>query len=177
VGLHLSEEYGEIEIGSHHLLLTYLSFSREVKEVHKKALSQRDDNGFIQIEIKFETEGTGLEVTKCGAHLVYEEDLNQTMGGCRITPYEDDVDDSFRDDYDGMSWLDDDVDDSFCDYYDGDELAGPLNSDDVDVPHPKRIRLLNLIERFIPRLGNWMGNSSTQGQLGNSDCEEEEEGS
>jgi hypothetical protein len=108
-----------------------------------------------------------LEVTKCGAHLVYEEDLNQTMGGCSITPYEDDVDDSAKDNIIKQS----------RDDYDGDELAGPLNSNDVDVPHPKRIQLPNLIERFIPRLGNWIGNSSTQGQLGNSDCEEEEEGS
>uniref|UniRef100_A0A2N9FWS0 TIR domain-containing protein n=1 Tax=Fagus sylvatica TaxID=28930 RepID=A0A2N9FWS0_FAGSY len=46
------------------------------------------------------SEKFGLEVTKCGAHLVYEEDLNQTMGGCSITPYEDDVDDSAKDNTD-----------------------------------------------------------------------------
>ena len=43
----------------------------------------------------------------------------------------------------------------------------------VDVPRPKRIQLPNLIERFIPRLGNWIENLSTQGQ-GNTDCEKEE---
>uniref|UniRef100_A0A2N9EK43 ADP-ribosyl cyclase/cyclic ADP-ribose hydrolase n=1 Tax=Fagus sylvatica TaxID=28930 RepID=A0A2N9EK43_FAGSY len=92
VRLGLSEEFGKIE--SHHLHLRYLSFSREEC---KEALSQSDANGFIQIEIIFEPEGPGLEVTKCGAHLVYKEDLNQTMGGCSITPYEDDVDDSAND--------------------------------------------------------------------------------
>ena len=92
-GLWLSEEFGKIE--SHHLYLTYLSFSREN---YKKALSQSDANGFIQIEIKSKPEGPGLEVTKCRAHLVYEEDLNQTMGGCSITPYKDDVDDSAKED-------------------------------------------------------------------------------
>uniref|UniRef100_A0A2N9FUY5 ADP-ribosyl cyclase/cyclic ADP-ribose hydrolase n=1 Tax=Fagus sylvatica TaxID=28930 RepID=A0A2N9FUY5_FAGSY len=76
----------------------------------KEALSQSDANGFIQIEIKFEPpEGPGLEVTKCGAHLVYEEDLNQTMGGCSITPYEDDVDDLAKDNIIKRS----------CDDYDG----------------------------------------------------------
>ena len=93
MGIGLSEEFGKIE--SHHLLLGYISFSRENC---KEALSQIDANGFIQIEIKFEPKGPGLEVTKCGAHLVYEEDLNQTMGGCSITPYKDDVDDSAKED-------------------------------------------------------------------------------
>ena len=61
-----------------------------------------DANGFDQIEIGFETEGPGLEVTKCGAYWVYEqdiEDLNQTMRGCScsITPYENDLEDSAKD--------------------------------------------------------------------------------
>ena len=43
----------------------------------------------------------------------------------------------------------------------------------LDLVDPKRLRLPNLIERLIPRLGNWLGNSSTQEQ-GDSDCEEEE---
>ena len=64
-----------------------------------------DANGFDQIEIGFETEGPGLEVTKCGARWVYEqaiEDLNQAMRGCSsnscsITPYENDLEDSAKD--------------------------------------------------------------------------------
>nr|POE44681.1 disease resistance protein adr2 [Quercus suber] len=85
---------------------------------------------------------TRLEVTKCGAHLVFKqdvEDLKQTMVGsssCSITPYEDDFD-----------------------------RAGPsgeCTSNDVDAPHPKWIQQPNLIE-------NWIGNfnSCTQKQ-GNS---------
>ena len=157
-GLRLSEENSKIE--SHHRYLIYLSFSRWYC---KEASSQRDANGFIQIEIKFEPKGPGLEVTKCGAHLVYEEDLNQTMGGCSITPYENDIDDSAKDNIIKRS----------RDDYDGDELAGPLNSNDIDVPHPKRILFPNLIERLVLCFGNWIGNLCTQGQ-GDSDCEEEE---
>ena len=61
-----------------------------------------------------------------------------------ITPYEDDVDNSAKDIITKRS-------------RDRDELAGPLNSNDVDVLHPKRIQLLNLIERFIPRLEIGLG--------------------
>jgi hypothetical protein len=76
VGLVLSEELVRLN----RTTVLYFTFSREEC---KEALSQSDANGFIQIEIKFEPpEGPGLEVTKWGAHLVYEEDLNQTMGGC-----------------------------------------------------------------------------------------------
>ena len=55
-----------------------------------------DANGFGQIEIGFETEGLGLEVTKCGGRWVYEqdiEDLNQIMHGCN----ENDLEDSAKD--------------------------------------------------------------------------------
>ena len=63
-----------------------------------------DANGFGQIEIGFETEGPGLEVTKCGARWAQEqdiEDLNQTMRGCNsnscsTTPYENDLEDSAK---------------------------------------------------------------------------------
>ncbi|GMY19601.1 TMV resistance protein N-like [Fagus crenata] len=92
----LSEEFAKIE--SHHFHQQYLPLSQEKC---KKALSQSDANGFIQIEIKFKLEGPGLEVTKCGVHLLYEEDIedqNQTMGGCSITPYEDDEDDLAKED-------------------------------------------------------------------------------
>ena len=49
--------------------------------------------------------------------------------------------------------------------------SGEATSNDVDEPHPKRIRLHNLIERLIPRLRNWLGNSSTQ-EEGDSDRKE-----
>ena len=109
-------------------------------------------------------------MTKCGARLVYKqdiEDLKQTTAGssrCSITPCEDDLDDSAkdtkikrnRDDFDGVE-------------------AGPsgeATNREVDIPHSKRIRLRNLMERFIPHLGNWIGNSSTQ-EESDSDCKEE----
>lgn len=133
-----------------------------------KELNRVNANGFSQIEVTLETEGPGLEVTKCGAHLVFEQDiehLNQTMAGCSsciITPYEDDLQDSAKD-----AKIKRSRDDS---YGDG---AGPSEEGTSnDAPHRKRIRLPNLIERFIPHLGNWIGNLSTQGQ-GDSDCEEE----
>ena len=67
-------------------------------------LNQVDANGFSQIEVKFEPKGPGLEVMKCGAHLVFKrdiEDLNQTKVGpsnCIVTPYDEDAfDDSEKD--------------------------------------------------------------------------------
>ena len=72
-----------------------------------------------------------MEVTKFGIHLVFEqdvEDLKQTMAGSssyRMTPCEDDLDDS----QEGTSI-------------------------DIDVSHPKRRRLPNLIESVNPHLGN-----------------------
>ena len=94
-----------------------------------------------------------MEVTKCGAHLVFKqdvEDLKQTIfvssRRCSITPYEDDFDDSARDAIIKESH----------DNYDG-EGAGPsgeVTSNDVDAPHQKWIQHPNgpnLIE-------NWIGN-------------------
>nr|POE89252.1 hypothetical protein CFP56_73170 [Quercus suber] len=93
------------------------------------------------IEVKFETEGPGLEITKCGASLVFEqdiEDLKQTKAwpsSCSITPYEDDLDTKIKKSHDeaGPSG----------------EAAG---SNDIDAPLP------NLIQSLVPFLGNWLGN-------------------
>nr|XP_023881028.1 disease resistance-like protein DSC1 [Quercus suber] len=169
MGRFLPVESGKIE--SYQLLLRYVPFAFFGAE-WTEILNQVDANGFSQIEVKFEPEGPGLEVTKCGAHLVFERDIedliNQTKAGpssCIITPYDEEgFDDSEkdtkikrrRDDSDG----------------EGAGPSGEATSNDVDEPHPKRIRLPNLIERLIPRLGNWLGNSSTEEQ-GDSDCEEE----
>jgi hypothetical protein len=156
-GIGFSEELGKIE--SDNLWLTYY-FPCMFNEARKEALSRSVANGFIQIN--FETQGPGLEVTKCGAHLVYN-------GRCVVSPYEDDLDDSAKDTKIQQS----------RDDYVGDELAGfsgeagTSKSNDVDVPHPKRILFPNLIERLVLCFGNWIGNLCTQGQ-GDSDCEEEE---
>ena len=102
-GFPFSEEFGKIE--SYHVCLIYHPY-KLVNEELKENWSQVDANGLGQIDIRFETIGPGLEVTKCGAHWVYEqdiEDLNQTMHGCSsssncsITPYEDDLEDSTED--------------------------------------------------------------------------------
>ena len=117
----------------------------------KKISNQVNANGFSQIEVKFEPEGPGLEVTKCGAHLVSERDIedliNQAKAGpsnCIITPYDEDgFEDSEKDTKIKRS-----IDD-----FDG-EGAGPSGeaTSNDEPPH------LNLIE-------NWFGNS---------DCEKEE---
>ena len=169
LGRFLPVEFGKIE--SYQLLLRYVPFAflgAELIEI----LNQVDANGFSQIEVKFEPEGPGLEVTKCGAHLVFERDIeeliNQTKAGpssCIVTPYDEDgFDDSEKDTKIKRSRDDSDGE--------GAGPSGEATPNDVDEPHPKRIRLPNLIERVIPRLGNWLGNSSTQEQ-GDSDCEEE----
>ena len=102
-GFRFSEEFGKID--SYHLYLGYYpykSFNQKLKE----NWSQVDANGLGQIEIGFKTNGPRLEVTKCGARLIFEqeiEDLNQTMRGCSsgsrcsITPCEDDLEHSAKD--------------------------------------------------------------------------------
>ena len=146
VGIILSEEFGKIE--SYQLWLHYFT---HFGEVWKEKLNQVDANGFSQIEVKFEPQGPGLEVTKCGAHLVSERDIedliNQTKAGpsnCVITPYDKDGFDNLEKD----TKIKRSSDDS-----DG-EGAGPSGepTSNDEPPH------LNLIE-------NWFGNS---------DCEKEE---
>ena len=97
-GFFFSEQFGKIE--SYYLCLRYFD------DLYMKKNWIQDANGFVQIEIGFETYGLGLEVTKCGAHLILEQDIedwNQTMRGCSsssrcsITPYEDDLEDSAKD--------------------------------------------------------------------------------
>ena len=86
-GLLVSEEFGKIE--SCQFLLFFLPSIKQ-----KEELNGVDANGLTQIEVKFETKGPGLEVTKYGVSLVFEqdvEDLKQTKAwpsSCSITPYE-----------------------------------------------------------------------------------------
>ena len=100
-GCILWDELGKIE--SYQLGLQYFSSTRLA--CWKERLNKVDANGFSQIEVKFIPFGPGLEVTKCGAHLVSEQDIedliNQTKAGpssCIITPYDEDgFDDSEKD--------------------------------------------------------------------------------
>ena len=97
-----SEQFGKIE--SYNLYLVYYPYKLFNPKL-KENWSQIDASGLGQIEIRFETQGPGLEVTKCGVRLVFEQDigdLNQTMPGCSnsscsITSYEDDLEDSAKD--------------------------------------------------------------------------------
>ena len=145
LSLLLSEEFGKIE--SHQLWLEYIP-STHFREKWKEILNQVDANGFSQIEVEFEPIGPGLEVTKCGAHWVFErdiEDLNQTKAGpsnCIITPYDEDgFEDSEKETKIKRS----------SDDFDG-EGAGPSGdaTSNEEPPH------LNLIE-------NWFGDLHTQG--------------
>ena len=129
-------------------------------------MNQVDANGFSHILVGFQSTSLGMEFTKRGARLVYEQDIEDLQQMARgITPYEDDLDNSAEDTKVKRS----------RDESDGDGVgpSGQGTSNDIDIPNPKRIQLLNLIERFVPRLGNWFGNLSTHEQ-GNSDCEQEE---
>nr|POE98592.1 hypothetical protein CFP56_74800 [Quercus suber] len=134
LGCILSDEFGKIK--SYQLLLRYLS-SRYFGANWKEILNQVDANRFNQIEVKFEPKGPSLKVTKCEAHLDGFEDLEKDTKIKRS-----------RDDSDG----------------EGVGPSGEATSNDVDEPHPKRIRLPNLIEKLISCLGNWLRNSSTQEQ-------------
>ena len=88
--------------------------------------SKQCANGFSQIEVAFETNDLGWEVTKCGACLVFEqdiEDFKQTKAwssSCSIAPYEDDLDTKIKQSHDE---------------------ARPNG----EAPHPKWIQLPNLI--------------------------------
>ena len=127
----LSEQFGKID--SCHLWITYFPLKRK----RGKELSQIDANRLSQIELQILPDGPGLVVTKWGARLVYEqdiEDLKEKMLGsssCSITPYEDNFDDSAtdtkikrsRDDFEG----------------DGAGPSGEGTFNEVDEPQPKRI--------------------------------------
>ena len=165
----LSKKFGKIE--SYQLLL--LHYTSTYLAGFKEILNKVDANGFSQIEVKFEPKCPVLEVTKCGAHLVSERDIedliNQTKAGpssCIITPYDEDgFEDSEKE-----TKIKQSSDDS-----DG-EGVGPIGeatSNDIDIPHPKSVQLPNLIQRLMLCLGNWIRSLCAQRQ-GDSDCEEEE---
>ena len=135
----ICQNFGKIE--SYHLFLIYLPL-RCFDSIWKKTLSQIDVNGSSQIEIRFfETKGPGLEFKKCGAHLVFEqgiEDLNHD----RVDSVKDTKIKRRRDDFDK----------------DGPGPSGEGKSNGMDVPHPKRRRLSILIDKFFQCLGNWITN-------------------
>ena len=136
----LTEEFGKVE--SYHLLLQRYSFTRLESHWKEKFYA----NEFTQIVVTFKSDNPSVEITKCGAHLIFEqdiEDFKQTKPGsssCTITPY----------------YEDDDLGDSEKD-------TKIKESRDDEPPHPKWTEPPNLIE-------NWIGNSCIQRQ-GDSNCE------
>ena len=95
-GIFFSEQC--CKVGLCHLWIKY----HPLKRKRGKELSQIDANRLSQIELEMRHSGPGLVVTKLGACLVYEqdiEDLKEKMPGsssCSITPYEDNLDNSAK---------------------------------------------------------------------------------
>ena len=95
-GIYFLEHY--FKVGSCHLWIKY----HPLKRKRGKELSQIDANRLSQIELEMRLSGPGLVVTKLGACLVYEqdiEDLKEKMPGSSsfsITPYEDNLDNSAK---------------------------------------------------------------------------------
>ena len=108
-----SEQFGKID--SCHLWIKYFPLKRR----RDMELSQIDANRLSRIKLKISHWGPGLVVTKWGARLVYEqdiEDLKQNILGsssCSITPFEDNLDDSVKDTKTRQS----------CDDFDGDGVG------------------------------------------------------
>ncbi|XP_023897905.1 TMV resistance protein N isoform X3 [Quercus suber] len=69
-------------------------FPQYFEDYRNGSWSPIDDNMLSQIEIIFETEGTDLEVKKSGAHLLYEQDIEDFKQSLAqsinyVTPYDD----------------------------------------------------------------------------------------
>ena len=95
----LSEQFGKID--SYHLWIKYFP----VESKRDQELSQINANRLSQIDVKLIIipKGPGLVVTKLGARLIYEqdvEDLKKNMpmsSSCSITPCEDNLDNLAKD--------------------------------------------------------------------------------
>ena len=140
--------HDHIDVLSDHIWLLYLLPQFFIEE-GIKLFSECDANGFSHIGVRFGA--NGLEIKKCGMHMVYKkdiEDLNQTMAqssNTSIIPYKGsavEVEGNKAKRIHGD--------------YDGAEPSGERSSNDI--PHPKRIKTLT---EFM--------------NLGNSDCEEPSE--
>ena len=73
-GISLIEEFGNVE--SNHLWLEYYPF-QYFGEDWIEELNQVDANGFSHILVGFQSTSPGMEFTKCGACLVYEQDIEE----------------------------------------------------------------------------------------------------
>ncbi|XP_023908119.1 disease resistance protein Roq1 [Quercus suber] len=75
-----------VQVKSRHLWMSYIP-SQLFSEDGRAVLSQIDEDGFIQIEVRFQWDFSGLEVKKCGFHL-YEEDIREIKMKRRRDKYE-----------------------------------------------------------------------------------------
>ncbi|XP_075647851.1 TMV resistance protein N-like [Castanea sativa] len=75
-----------VQIKSCHLWMSYIP-SQLFNEDGRAVLSQIDEDGFIQIEVRFQWDFNGLEVKKCGFRL-YEEDIREIKMKRRRDKYE-----------------------------------------------------------------------------------------
>ncbi|XP_030935996.1 TMV resistance protein N-like [Quercus lobata] len=98
-GLHLFVGYCPrcVQIKSHHLWMCYLPYQM-FNENERVVLGQIDENGFIQMELRFQwVPKHDVEIKKCGFRLVYEKDIEairemisaQSSNSTCVTPYED----------------------------------------------------------------------------------------
>ena len=105
-------------------------------------MNQVDANGFSHILVGFQSTSPGMECTKCGARLVYEQDIEDLKqmardNNCSITPYENDLDNSAEDTRVKRSHDESDGD--------GARPSGQGTPNDTDILDPKRTQLPNLI--------------------------------
>ena len=98
------EKFDTIE--SDHRWFMYLLHNYFSKYYFRKKFLQIADGSSCQLEIEFKSQDPRIEIKKCGAHIVYEEemeDLKHSMGqsecSSSVIPYNEDVDvDHFEED-------------------------------------------------------------------------------
>ena len=86
-----------VQIKSRHLWMCYLPYQM-FNENERAVLGQMDENGFIQMELRFRwVPEHDVEIKKCGFRLVYEQDIEdiremisaQSSNSTCVTIYED----------------------------------------------------------------------------------------
>ena len=124
-----------VQIKSHHLWMCYLPYQM-FNENERVVLGKIDENGFIQMELRFRwVPEHDVEIKKCGFLLVYEQDIEdikemilaQSSNSTYITPYEDVHHNSTK----GIKLK------RSRNEYEGPGASGEGNSNDA--PHSKRI--------------------------------------
>ncbi|KAK4570852.1 hypothetical protein RGQ29_029635 [Quercus rubra] len=111
---------------SRHLWMSYIP-SQMFNENERAVLSQIDENGFIQMEVRFQWDfNPGIEFKKCGFHLLYEQDIEDIREMISTHDCHD-----FDNSTEGIKMK------RSRDEYEGAGASGEGSSNDV--PHSKRI--------------------------------------